>query len=140
MSPPSLDISASAMQKVIDYVLSLAPREACGLLAGEGGYVSYVYPIPNVHPDPLRGYIASRNDQAIALNQIKYARMIWIGIYHSHPPNVAPLPSSADHLLAAGHPDKLQLILSPSCTLQRVVAKAFHLAGRELVEIPLRVL
>ena len=77
------------------------PREACGLLLGDGGRITSATVAANVHPDPARHF---EIDPAALLAAHKAARTGGpqvLGYWHSHP-NGRPDPSEEDRAEAAG--------------------------------------
>jgi len=77
------------------------PREACGLLLGEGGRITSATVAANVHPDPARHF---EIDPAALLAAHKSARTGGpqvLGYWHSHP-NGRCGPSDEDRAEAAG--------------------------------------
>ena len=77
------------------------PREACGLLLGEGEHITAATVAANIHPDPVRHFeidpaalLAAHKAQRAGGPQV-------LGYWHSHP-NGRPAPSDEDRALAAG--------------------------------------
>ncbi|WP_243030220.1 M67 family metallopeptidase [Thermus altitudinis] len=70
------------------------PREGVGLWAGRRE-VERVIPLPNVHPEPLTGYLAEPLALLRALKELEREGLSLLAIYHSHPKGPA-LPSPTD--------------------------------------------
>ncbi|MFN4070558.1 MAG: M67 family metallopeptidase [Thermus caldifontis] len=70
------------------------PREGVGLWAGRRE-VERVVPLPNVHPEPLTGYLAEPLALLRALKELEREGLALLAIYHSHPKGPA-LPSPTD--------------------------------------------
>ncbi|BAW02468.1 metal-dependent protease of the PAD1/JAB1 superfamily [Thermus thermophilus] len=71
-----------------------APKEGVGLWAGRRE-VERVVPLPNVHPNPLTGYLAEPLALLRALKALEREGLSLLAIYHSHPSGPA-LPSPRD--------------------------------------------
>jgi len=71
-----------------------APREGVGLWAGRRE-VERVLPLPNVHPNPLTGYLAEPLALLKALRALEREGLSLLALYHSHPKGPA-LPSPTD--------------------------------------------
>ncbi|MEY4239619.1 MAG: hypothetical protein RL339_2220 [Pseudomonadota bacterium] len=78
-----------------------SPREACGLLLGEGGVIRQALPVRNIAPDPLRHF---ELDPAALIAAHRAARIGGpqvLGYYHSHPTG-STQPSATDRASASG--------------------------------------
>ena len=76
------------------------PREICGLLLGSGDAIGDALALPNVAPQPARGFAIAPSDQFAAARYARAAGLAVVGCYHSHPSgNIAP--SAADAAQAA---------------------------------------
>ena len=71
-----------------------APREGVGLWAGRRE-LERVLPLPNVHPNPLTGYLAEPLALLKALRALEREGLSLLALYHSHPKGPA-LPSPTD--------------------------------------------
>ena len=80
------------------------PREICGLLLGSGfavgGAIGDALALPNVAPEPARGFAIAPPDQFAAARYARAAGLAVIGCYHSHPSG-SLAPSAADAAQAA---------------------------------------
>lgn len=89
------------------------PDEVCGLLGGrwqgDEGRVKRVMPLPNVASNPHIRYQVEQKAFVDAYRQIERRGDELIGIYHSHPTDVA-VPSATD-LAEATWPDVAYLII-----------------------------
>jgi desampylase len=78
------------------------PREACGLLLGEGACITAARPARNVHPSPHTHF---EIDPEALIDAHRAARVPGapqvLGYYHSHPTGPAQ-PSATDRAMAAG--------------------------------------
>lgn len=75
-------------------------REICGLLLGQGDAIADALAVPNVAPDPVRGFAISPADQFAAARLARSAGLTVVGCYHSHPSGNI-VPSAADAAQAA---------------------------------------
>jgi proteasome lid subunit RPN8/RPN11 len=77
-----------------DHVASIAPEEACGLVAGEGNQAQIIFPITNILHDRFRFRMAPE-EQLDAFIQAEAEGLEIIAIYHSHPHGIDH-PSTTD--------------------------------------------
>jgi len=59
--------------------------ECCGLLAGSGGVVTYVFPAENVASEPAKSYEIAPKEIFRMMREFRAAGLEFLGIYHSHP-------------------------------------------------------
>ena len=88
-------IAYSVAREIADHAASEAPREACGLLAGETGWITQSLPLINIAPRPEAQFQLDPQQQLRALKAIDESRFKLLGIYHSHP-GTPPIPSDED--------------------------------------------
>lgn len=93
-----LRISEVLSDQVIAHCRGRYPKEACGILAGQGGMVTQVYPMANVEDSPI-GYSMDPKEQLRVEKQMRQLGQEMVGIYHSHTASAA-YPSSVDVSLA----------------------------------------
>ncbi|MGH2346941.1 MAG: Mov34/MPN/PAD-1 family protein [Chloroflexota bacterium] len=101
--PPAL------AREMIGHARAGAPNEVCGVLAGGGGAVAAVYPVPNLDPDPRR-YLMDPKGLLHAMLTIEHSAGELLGFYHSHPMS-PPFPSETDRALAF-YPEHCYAIVS----------------------------
>jgi proteasome lid subunit RPN8/RPN11 len=87
-----------------------APREACGLLAGNKSGVTRVIRCANVHPTPITRYVIDPREQLKAFRSMDAAGEELVGIYHSHPVSQA-FPSPTDRA-EAHYPEAFYVLVS----------------------------
>jgi len=87
-----LVIPEPLLDRVLASARSEAPEEVCGWLAGEGGRVKRIYPVPNVAESGFRMHPEA---QLSAVRKIREAGLDLVGTYHSHPRTPAR-PSARD--------------------------------------------
>lgn len=94
-------LSSQAHAAILAAARAAHPKEACGLLLGEGAAIRAVTVAANVHSDPLRHF---EIDPAALIAAHKAARgggPALVGYWHSHP-NGRVEPSAEDRAMAAG--------------------------------------
>ena len=79
-----LTLTEKQYQKIILYVDSQVPLEACGLLAGHGSKVETVLEVKNQAQSPVR-FVMDPIEQLNAFEWIESNGLDLIGIFHSHP-------------------------------------------------------
>ncbi len=104
-------------RQIADHAQAEAPKEACGLLAGDGRAITRAIPLRNSAPSPGDHFRLAPEEQLAALKEIDADGLEWTGIYHSHPRS-APIPSRMD-IEEARDAKLLHLIVS----LERAKAK-----------------
>lgn len=82
-------------------VAAAHPREACGILLGEGHRISAARAAANVHPAPETRFEIDPQALIDAHRAARAGGPQVIGYYHSHPQG-APEPSATDRAMAAG--------------------------------------
>ena len=80
----SLTLTNEQLQKMIAHVDSLAPLEACGLLAGKNSTVESVIEVTNQAQSPVR-YVMNPIEQLHAFEWIESNALDLLAIFHSHP-------------------------------------------------------
>jgi proteasome lid subunit RPN8/RPN11 len=119
-----------AMQAIISHYRESLPLECCGLLAGRGPEVTFVYPLTNALSSAVSFSIAPREHYG-ALRHAEANGWEMIGAFHSHP--AGPVgPSSTDMALAYER-DWVYLIVT------ELGARAFVINNRSAKELPIEV-
>jgi len=80
----SLNLTKEQLQRLITYVDSHAPLEACGLLAGKGSQVEVIFEVTNQAQSPVR-YVMDPIEQLHAFEEIESRGLELLAIFHSHP-------------------------------------------------------
>jgi proteasome lid subunit RPN8/RPN11 len=97
-----IEVTSQALETMCAAAAAARPREACGLLLGEGGQIIEAREAANVHPAPLTQF---EIDPQALIDAHRAARgegaMQVIGYFHSHPVGPAA-PSATDRASAAG--------------------------------------
>lgn len=124
-----LRISKTLYDEVIAHCRRHDPKEACGILAGQAGTVSQVYPMTNVEDSPI-GYSMDPKEQLMVEKQMRARRQQMVGIYHSHTATAA-YPSPVDVGLAIS-PDVSYVIVSLK-DRDRPDFKSYRIDGRQIL-------
>ena len=87
-----------------------APKEACGLIAGNGVKATRAIHCANAHPTPVSRYAIDPTEQIRAFRDMEAKGEELVAIYHSHP-ITQPYPSPTDRS-EWHYPDAFLLLLS----------------------------
>jgi proteasome lid subunit RPN8/RPN11 len=116
------------VEEMFAHAREMIPAECCGLVAGSRRQAQVVYRLRNVARDPLVGYEAAPEELLAAQRDIRERGQELLGIYHSHPRSIEPVPSETDVRLAY-YPSAVYFIIglgSGSATL-----RAFRISKRD---------
>lgn len=110
-------LSTATRQEIIQHCLSMYPKEACGMLAGNKillpGEIErtahHVYRMKNVEDSPI-GYSMDPKEQLLIEKDMRQRHLYTLGIYHSHTATDVE-PSTVDVSLAIS-PDISYVIVS----------------------------
>jgi proteasome lid subunit RPN8/RPN11 len=127
-----LILSQAHFSRIVEHARAEAPNEACGLLAGQGGYVTHVLPATNVAENPLVGYLMDPHDQIRHFQAIEEKGLDLLGIYHSHP--VSPAYPSPTDLSMAYYPEAVYVIIS-LVRSDNPVLRAFRMVDGQVSEV-----
>ncbi|MBE0689524.1 MAG: M67 family metallopeptidase [Anaerolineae bacterium] len=94
--------------QILDHARADAPREACGLLIGQGGTVEAIVPARNAADDATRFFRLDERDLVRAVFDAERRGQVLVGFYHSHPDGVA-MPSQTD-IAQSYYPDAVHVI------------------------------
>jgi len=111
-------------------------RECCGLLAGQGGIITHVFPAENVASDPARNYEIAPSEIVRLMREFRAAGLEFLGIYHSHP-NGENQPSSRD-LELAYYSEEAYFIVLPRPDAPKPV-RAFSIRDRRATELEIEI-
>jgi proteasome lid subunit RPN8/RPN11 len=114
------------------HVAGEAPLEACGLVAGQEGVSTMVFPMENELASQVRYRIPARA-QLEAFMDMEENDWEFMAIYHSHPQGPAT-PSAAD-LAEATYPEAIQLIWMPLGGDWQCQAFTFSKSGFRAAEV-----
>ncbi len=110
--------------------------ECCGLLAGSGGVVTYVFPAENVASEPAKSYEIAPKEIFRMMREFRAAGLEFLGIYHSHPDGKNE-PSTRDIELAY-YSEEIYFILSPRRDAAKPV-RAFSIRDGRVVELEIQI-
>jgi predicted GIY-YIG superfamily endonuclease/proteasome lid subunit RPN8/RPN11 len=96
-----IEVSAQALTQMRAAATAAHPREACGLLLGEGGRITAAVAARNVHPAPETHFEIDPQALIDAHRAARAGGPEVIGYFHSHPHGPAE-PSATDRASAAG--------------------------------------
>ena len=133
MMDHSLSLSYAQWDFMRRYVISQAPLEGCGLLAGRNRVVEDVLPVKNAEGSPVR-FRMEPKAQLRAFEQIEIAGQEILAIFHSHPKG-SSTPSPTDIREAAY--EVVHIIWSP--VGRRWQARGFWIEAGKAVEVALNV-
>jgi proteasome lid subunit RPN8/RPN11 len=132
----SLTLTKDQLQKMIAYVDSHAPLEACGLLAGLNSKVEVVFEVTNQARSAVR-FVMDPIEQLKAFEWIESNGLELIGIFHSHPtgPETVSPTDIADAAYAVVH-----VILARVDNMHEWRARGFWIADGAFSEVTLQVI
>lgn len=96
-----VEVTSAALTAMRAAAAAAHPREACGLLLGEGGRITAAVEARNVHPAPATHFEIDPQALIDAHRAARAGGSEVIGYFHSHPSGLAE-PSATDRASAAG--------------------------------------
>ena len=140
-----ISLNRAHLQEIISHAKEAHPKEACGILAGEGSAsplegsalplrVEKVYRVKNID-DSETTYLMDSREQFRILKEMEREGLRMVGIYHSHPAS-PPYPSPRDIALAF-YPDTAYIIIGPG---EEPEVNAFRIEEGAVKRIELRIL
>jgi proteasome lid subunit RPN8/RPN11 len=111
------------------------PLEVCGLLAGQDGRITHIFPIYNIRQSPI-AFEMEPQQQIQTMLDIEAQGLHLLAFYHSHPQG-PPIPSPTD-VAQAYYPELVQFILSLQ-EQERPLLRAFTIINQHVDEIPFSV-
>jgi len=131
----SLTLTKEQLEEMIAHVDSLAPLEACGLLAGKNSSVEKVLTVANKFQSKVK-YAMEPVEQLRAFEWIESNGLEILGIFHSHP--AGPETVSPTDVAQAYYP-VVYVILSRAERVRVWRARGFWIEGGNFSEVELRV-
>lgn len=122
-------------QIMLEDVVSRAPNEACGIVAGLDSHSEKIYRITNISKSNNR-FLMDPEEQLIAFNDIEHHGYKLLAIYHSHPEGPDG-PSNTD-ILEFAYPDTMYLIWSYSTHYWE--CHGYTITDRAIIEMPLLII
>lgn len=127
----TLILTRALLDEMVGYVDGLWPEEACGLLAGQDGRATRLYPVENIFHSPV-AYEMDPLAQIRAMLDMEAGGAELLAIFHSHPHGPAR-PSQTD-VAQAYYPDAFQFIISLA-DRQHPSVRAFTIADGLVDEV-----
>ena len=97
----AIEVSSALVDFLLAETAATHPREACGLLFGEGGKITAAKACANVHPTPETRFEIEARALVEAHRAARTGGPKVLGYWHSHP-HGPPQPSAADRANATG--------------------------------------
>lgn len=117
------------VDEMFAHARAASPAECCGLVGGGGeNRAQTVYRLRNVAVNPLVGYEAAPEELFAAQRLMRERGEDFLGIYHSHPRSVEPVPSETDVRLAY-YPSAIYFIIGLSAESETL--RAFRISERD---------
>lgn len=130
---PRLRIATRHLEQMAAHLAAHAPREACGLLAGQQGASLHVFEISNELDSPTHFSMAPA-EQLRAFAEMERQGWELLAIYHSHP--AGPATPSRTDLAEARYPGVAHLIWAPDAQ-GAWACRAFLLDDGQVAELEL---
>lgn len=96
-----IEVTRAAMEQIARHARTVHPREACGILLGEGVRIEAAQACANVHALPHERFEIDPQALIDAHRAARSGGPQVLGYYHSHPGG-ASRPSVTDRQMAAG--------------------------------------
>lgn len=123
-----LTLQTSHRDQIFAHAQAVDPNECCGLIGGDAGRATSIYPLRNVASNPAVSYEAAPEELFNAQRQMRERDEQLLAIYHSHPRSAIPLPSETDIKLAY-YPTATYLIIGLAG--EQPLLRAFSISERE---------
>ena len=116
------------LDEMLAHARGESPAECCGLVGGGHERAQTVYRLRNVARDPLVGYEAAPEELFAAQRIMRERGEELLGIYHSHPRSMEPVPSETDVRLAY-YPSAIYFIIGLGANSETL--RAFRISERD---------
>lgn len=113
-----VEVTSQALAAMRAAAAAAHPREACGLLLGEGAQITEARETANVHPSPETHFEIDPQALIDAHRAARASGLQVVGYFHSHPQGEAK-PSATDRACAAGD-GRVWAIIAPCSSGQDV--------------------
>ena len=123
-----ITLSREHVEEMFAHAREASPAECCGLVGGRGARARAIYRLRNAARDPLVGYEAAPEELFAAQRVMRERGQELLGIYHSHPRSVEPVPSETDIRLAY-YPSAIYFIIGLGDG--REALRAFRISERD---------
>jgi len=128
-----LNIPGALFERMLAHCRESYPDEACGLLAGAGDRVTFLFEMTNTEASPV-SYFMDPKEQFRAMKEMREKGLQLVGIFHSHPQSPA-YPSPTDVSLACY--DEAVYIIVSLVERERPEVKAFSIVAGKIEEVAL---
>lgn len=129
-------LSQALVDAMLHHARGGSPNEVCGIVAGDNGHFTHVFPARNIAETPAVTYQMDPQEQLHIFKEIDEKGWEVTGIYHSHPASPA-YPSPTDMRLAF-YPDAVYFIVS-LMEVDRPQVRAFRLNQEQMTQDELEV-
>ena len=129
----ALTLDRSYIDEMIAHAKRDAPNECCGIIAGNGGRATKLYPMRNAAEEGVRPYRYEMDGRDLLrlLRELDARNEEFLVIYHSHVATEGR-PSPTDVRFAAGWPDPYYVLVSLAEDPPPV--RAFRIVDGEVTE------
>ncbi len=134
----AIRVRAGIVEEMLRHARSDPRVECCGLLAGQAGIITEIFPAKNTVASPPAGeagatsYEIAPQELFQIFRRIRSEHLDHLGIYHSHPAGEnAPSPRDIEQ---AYYPDQAYFIVSPQPGVPRPV-RAFSIRDGRIEEL-----
>ncbi|AWW73880.1 peptidase [Erythrobacter sp. KY5] len=97
----AIEVTREALEAMRDAAIAAYPREACGIMLGEGSRITAFRETANVHSSPETHFEIEAQALIDAHREARTGGPEVLGYFHSHPQG-PPEPSPTDIAMAAG--------------------------------------
>jgi proteasome lid subunit RPN8/RPN11 len=126
-------LTPALAQQIAQHGLEAYPREACGLIGGNGERGLSVMPVANSSPHPEHTFVMDGPGFVHAMRAMSQRGEDMIGIYHTHP-HGDPIPSPVD-IREAHYPDTIYVVVGLKNRQARLGAWHIRAGQVDLVEL-----
>jgi proteasome lid subunit RPN8/RPN11 len=136
---PPLLLPRALYWQMVQHARAENPREACGLIAGQGGRPVRIFPARNIDRQPVVRYQMHPQDIIAFDRELEAHGWQWLGIYHSHSFSEAyPSPTDIANAVSALSPGLLYLILSLQAENEEQRLATVRLGGQPVITLAQR--
>ena len=114
-------------------------RECCGILAGQDGLITQAFPAKNVAADPVWNYEIAPKEIVRLMGELRWRRLEFFGIYHSHPNWLDTNEPSPKDIALAHLSEAIYFIVTPRPYATAPI-RAFSIREGRAMELEIQVL
>jgi proteasome lid subunit RPN8/RPN11 len=124
-----ITLTRAQVEEMCAHAREASPAECCGLVGGaRDGLAHNVYRLRNIASNPTVTYEAAPEEMFAVQRRMRERGERLLGIYHSHPRSIEPVPSEQDVRLAY-YPSAIYFIIGLNGT--EACLRAFRIDERE---------